>query len=538
MDIHQRRCPNYSNNVDISVDGISENKSSINVMDVYTARFKGCRVIYPLQIIRPIGKFKVDYRKYLDKFLTDICSCSCRISCFIGDNPKRAQAREALGHSSYYPCEYCACKGTLFHLSDISITQKKKKLLASQTMIQSQIDANDSDTDVEHLNTALNNLKEAHAELSKKRGHIVWPKSSFGMEPRSEHDIRDITERLSNDETLTRDEKKGFVGKSLFLDIPYFQFVFQMPAEYLHGVCLGVTKMLLQLTFSVGENRKRITNRKLSSPLQFNLMISVIKVPFEFPRRVRSLDFSVMKGAEFRNILLFFFKIVYNCIEEGAPERKLWLLFTYMIRSCVIPEAEFNAVDQDQIWDICLEFYTLYESLFGVSNCTYYTHIVCCHLLQIRTLGPLTESSAFPFESFYGEVRNSFVPGTASPLKQIMQKVLLKRAIGSHSCKESIFYSEKDTNMQCNNLIYLYENETYHLFKIQNIENGFAQCLKINVQKATFPETPNLNWEKVGVFEQDSFGGAENVELKNVHGKVIKVDNLLITCPANVLREK
>lgn len=54
-----------------------------------------------------------------------------------------------------------------------------------------------------------------------------------------------------------------------------------------------------------------------------------------------------------------------------------------------------------------------------------------------------------------------------------------------------------------------------------------------------FAETPTLNWSKVGVFKAGGIGtDSINIQKNEVAGKVMKVKNLLITCPNNVLLEK
>ena len=80
-----------------SVDGVSECKSNVNNLDVYSTRFAHCRTIYPLQIIRTIGKHRVDNKHYLDQFLTDVCSNNCHIDVFVGDKPKRSDAKDCKG---------------------------------------------------------------------------------------------------------------------------------------------------------------------------------------------------------------------------------------------------------------------------------------------------------------------------------------------------------------------------------------------------------------------------------------------------------
>ena len=246
-----------------------------------------------------------------------------------------------------------------------------------------------------------------------------------------------------------------------------------------------------------------------------------------------------MKGQEFRNIILFFFPIVLKCIPEGDKERKLWLLFVFMIRSCIVPQKEFSTIPDDEIRSACLKFYKLYEFIYGQLNCTYNTHIVCCHLLDMRVHGPLTFTSAFGFESFYSEIRQSFVPGTPCTLKQIFRKILLKRALSYHCCETSIYYSDHSTNSEDNSLIYCYKNLTHEIYRIVKVKKDSVICYKQGRFEHSFPELPSLNWSKVGIYKKGLITN-DKVEIlkENIHGKVLEIDNLFITCPNNVLREK
>lgn len=193
--------------------------------------------------------------------------------------------------------------------------------------------------------------------------------------PRSRNSMLDIVNRIENGENLSIDEAKGVKGRSLLFDIPEFDFIYDSPTEYLHLGCLGVVKKLVQLTFAVGENKPRITTRKLSSPALFNRLIQKIKVTNEFSRRVRDLDFATFKAQEYRNLCLFFFPLVIECIEENEKERNLWLYLAYLLRSCVIPSQEFRPLNVDVINSYCEKFYVLFESLFGARNCTYSFHV-------------------------------------------------------------------------------------------------------------------------------------------------------------------
>ena len=530
--------------VQISCDGLSECRSNTNSMDVYSYRFKNCNMVYPHTITRPLNKYKLDSKNYFKFFLQDLLQNECFISLFVGDNPKRAFVRYALCHSALYACEYCFAKGTSFKKCDHDQEQKILHLNHQLDTIEKTIgEMQNNNEDVSAIlcikEIVVKNLKD----LKKTKSHVVWPVSTMDAEPRTKFEIENILDKINKSDNLTKDDVKGIYGRSPLLDIPYFDIVQDVPTEHLHTSCLGVTKRLIELTFNVGTNRQRITRRKLSSPAKFNKLMSTVKMFKEFSRRARALDFCVMKGQEFRNIALFFFLIVIECIEEKEQERKLWLLFAYMIRSCSIPQEEYLEVNQDHIHSSCRQFYMLYQKLFGEMNCSYNLHSLCSHLPNMRAHGPLSTSSAFGFENFYGEIRHSFVPGTTSPLKQILQKILLKRQLNHHQCAPIIRYSNYTTPMESNNLVYVYnELNQYEIYKINEIHEKMLSCELVEKCHAKFVETPNLKWDKVGVFrvKKDISGipKKKTIEATKVGGKVIKVLDYLVTCPINVLEEK
>lgn len=396
------------------------------------------------------------------------------------------------------------------------------------------------DTDPDTLNVLQEEINSTEKKINKtKRSHIVWPWSTSNGEPRTVEKIREIVETLESGVRLSPDEARGVVGRSPLLDLEDFDMVLDSPTEYLHSVCLGVTKRMVSLTFSVGESRPRVTKRKLSDPVLFNSLMQEVKVFREFSRRNRELDFAVLKGQEFRNIVLFFFPIVIQCIQEPAEERKLWLLFSFLIRACTLPQKEFQQISLELIENTCEKFYKLYEKLFGEVNCTYNTHVVGSHMLEMRHHGPLTFTSAFSFEAFYGEIRHSFVPGTQSTLKQIFEKILLKRTLAFHSCHISIYYSDHETSLENNTLVYCYRNLSHIIYKIVKVLENEVICLKVGKKSHTFKETPQLDFGSVGVYKKGLISDEEiTIKKDQIDGKVIEINNLLLTCANNILREK
>ena len=550
MALQSKVCPKArqtgARKVQLSCDGVSECRSNAVSIDVYSTRMIGCKNIFPHRLVRPIDKHYCDPNNHLSQVIQDLNNSNFKIEQFVADNLKRAIGKACLNHASLFPCEYCFGRGVKHVFKAKESELFKKRLNIKRQIVKEKIDAlkntpNASQTEIIALEDIEKELNKEEKNGPKSNTRIVWPASTRGSEPRTKTNLLEIVNAIEENPDLSKEERKGVVGRSPLWDIPHFDIVRDTPTEYMHTVCLGVVKRMLELTFSIGESRTRITKRKLSSPAEFNLCMLVTKVVREFSRRARKLDFSVMKAQELRNLLLFFFPHILQCIEPNAKERRLWLLLVFITRSCILPSEEFHIHMLDLIEAASSEFYTLYEKLFGPSNCTYNTHVVGSHMIDMRAHGPLTETSAFAFEGFYGEMCKAFAPGTQSAMRQIMEKIYIKRSLQHHCCENTVYFSENDTPLESNSLIYCFESNVLNMYKIIKVEEDSLLCYKQGKFKCSFKETQdlNLNWSEIGVFKK---GGVMEVPVtvpKNkVSGKVLHVAEYLITCPTNVLMEK
>ena len=528
--------------VQLSLDGVSESKSTSVSLDVYSLKFAGCRDIYPIRIIRPIQKSLVNHQEQFSLVLNAMLEKNLELRNMVADNPKRSFLRNSLQFSATYGCEYCFHAGESLQSNQAENVALVAKIEKQRREILEEIQnvEENNELQIENLQKIMQNLSETEnlVKKSRKSSHIVWPANTIGGEPRTKEKILDIVEQIEAGHDLSHSEKKGIKGRSLLLNIEHFDYVLGMSTEYMHSLALGVVKRLLELCFSVGECRSREIKRPLTSPDIFNELIMKVKFFKEFSRRARKLDLAVLKAQELRNILIFFFPIITKSLEGYDREIKLWELLSFMIRACILPESEYANVNVNHIKYCQKNFYTTYQSLYGKRNCTYSIHVVIAHLIQMRAMGPLTEVSAFKFESFYAELRRSFQPGTVSVLKQMFQNVLLKRMLSKHVCEEKIYLREKDTPLECNSLIYTYTNNVHVVYKIKTIDDDNLVCNQLG-NHPTNLNTSMLDWSSVGVYRKGGLSSLySNINRNEICGKVIKVENLLITCPANILREK
>ena len=251
--------------------------------------------------------------------MDDINENEFEIDCAVCDNPKRSTITCIKAHSARNACQYCEnCAVTYICYNKKTKTVIEKKFSQIEGNLSQQLSQIEQETEYEE---EANNLREQLFSLTQEkdrelkksgRKQLIWPVSTMDGNLRTLEGIEVIVHEIENDPQILKNDPefcKGIKGRSLLLDQPSFHMIEDVPCEYMHVVCLGVGKRLVSLTFTVGENRERVTKRKLTNPKVFNDLIKDIQVVREFGRRCRNLDFGVMKAAEFRNIILFFFQL-------------------------------------------------------------------------------------------------------------------------------------------------------------------------------------------------------------------------------------
>ena len=165
--MHSIKCNTNCSSVQLSCDGVSETKSTSTSLDVYSIKFNGCRSIYPVTILKPICKNEINTNTILQSIINDIHHCSLTLDKFIGDNPKRALARNCLSHSSSYACEYCCARAALFRPQGYVSAASRKKIFME---------------DVKKIDAQLN-------EIKNKEQSTTSDKNTLKLLEKMKHDI-------------------------------------------------------------------------------------------------------------------------------------------------------------------------------------------------------------------------------------------------------------------------------------------------------------------------------------------------------------
>ena len=77
--------PLQDNALKLSLDGVSESRSTNISLDVYSVKINDCKSVFPIRIIRPLCKFSVDYMSNFEKVLMEIDQNNCQLTHVIAD---------------------------------------------------------------------------------------------------------------------------------------------------------------------------------------------------------------------------------------------------------------------------------------------------------------------------------------------------------------------------------------------------------------------------------------------------------------------
>jgi hypothetical protein len=89
-------------------------------------------------------------------------------------------------------------------------------------------------------------------------------------------------------------------------------------------------------------------------------ILKATRVPSEFSRRTRELDFPNLKAEEYRNIIIFYFPAVLSLLRTARKERIFFAQFVYFVRALILPENEFT-FQPEQITCLKETLYQAYE---------------------------------------------------------------------------------------------------------------------------------------------------------------------------------
>lgn len=224
---------------------------------------------------------------------------------------------------------------------------------------------------------------------------------------------------LRTDETFKlKIDEDHHLGTSVLEKLD-FGMVSQVPLDYMHLVCLGVMKRLLQF-WHKGKQDVRIPSRKFEDICE--LLLSFKKyIPKEFCRKPRSLiDIDRFKATEFRQFLLYTGLVVLkDLLSDDMYEHFLLLSCAIRILTtpnlCIVMNTDAQRLLKDFIID--------YGEIYGYEYVTHNVHNLSHLCSDVLKFGCLDNFSAFPAESFMFHIKQKICLHSGKPLQQLVKRI-------------------------------------------------------------------------------------------------------------------
>lgn len=208
-------------------------------------------------------------------------------------------------------------------------------------------------------------------------------------------------------------------GLSPLIDLP-IDLITSFPTDYMHNICLGVMRKLLN-TWVGGPLNVRLPNRKVQILSQCLINLRPF-IPLEFNRKPRSLnELAYWKATEFRTFLIYIGPLVLKDIVDKAIYKNFLLL--HVAISILISQKHINDFGIPFARECLLAFINHCKSkLYGLEFAVYNIHLLTHICDDVEIYGPLDEYSAFPFENYLGHLKK-LIRSSSNPLQQLHRRV-------------------------------------------------------------------------------------------------------------------
>lgn len=211
---------------------------------------------------------------------------------------------------------------------------------------------------------------------------------------------------------------KGFKGVSGMLAIQSYDLVKGTVPDYMHGILLGITNMLLKKWFAPSESGKdyfigkhiKLVSKRLQN----------IKPPQSIERLPRDLEkhFLSLKATELQVWLLFY---AIPSLSGILPDRYLEHFACLSDAVYILLGDSISTAQLNQAAALLNKFYADFVKLYPAGSCGLNVHNACSHLVWYVSLwGPLWAWSTFPFEDTNSTILQA-AHGTGNVMKQIMK---------------------------------------------------------------------------------------------------------------------
>lgn len=227
--------------------------------------------------------------------------------------------------------------------------------------------------------------------------------------------------------------------KTPLLDLD-IDIISAFPHDYMHLVCLGVMRRLLNSWVGKTKSRKgRMASCDIIA-LSTNLVNIHKHWPSEFNRKPRSLiELDFWKATEFRQFLFYLGPVYLKSVLSKDMYRH-FLLLSCSIAIFTSPDLYLTLNDTAQT---CLtKFVKTAPKHYGSEILTYNMHSLLHLQEDVKNLGPLDTFCAFPFENYLQELKR-MLSKPNQPLQQVCKRTFERKHITSKCHKKPKMFRKK-----------------------------------------------------------------------------------------------
>lgn len=228
---------------------------------------------------------------------------------------------------------------------------------------------------------------------------------------------------LRSDESFaSRSDPDHHNGESPLECLPGFGMVSQFPLDYLHLVCLGVTRRLLMwLLHGCKHVRRKVVSTTSLVQINYALVQQGRRWPRGFSRRPRTLDeVKRWKAVEFRQFILYLAPCL---LKPHLPVEHYSMLLHLHVGMKLLSSPDVNEECIEVARDCMEKFVRDSRRLLGKEFVTYNVHNLLHLPDDCRRFGNVDNFSAFPFENELQVVKRT-VRGGHKPLHQIVGRFM------------------------------------------------------------------------------------------------------------------
>ncbi len=274
-------------------------------------------------------------------------------------------------------------------------------------------------------------------KAGKGNVHIYPPQRDNIMGPkRTDASVKACGELAAKESSVK--QVQGIKGPSHLSYFRCYSLVRGTGIDYMHGILLGVVKLLANLWFSSEHSDELFSLWKHVAVVDKQL--EEIKPPNNIRRAPRSLSDhkQYWKASEWRNWLLYYSVPIIRdiALKDYFDHYLLLVQATFvMLQDSIIP-SQLEMCEQ-----MLTEFVVMFPALYGARYLTLNVHQLL-HLPEcVRDLGPLWAFSCFPFEDINGKLMKMF-HGTQHVDKQIVSAVSTLQKIPELYHKDLLYHPD------------------------------------------------------------------------------------------------